>query len=52
MTNLNYFLSQYNLNKMTNDELIKIWGFILSDHEQIYVIDKIKNILEERNKKK
>lgn len=50
MTDINEFLKQENLEKMSNEELMKLWGFILSDHEQIYTIDRVKKILDSRNK--
>jgi len=45
------FLKQENLENMSNDELMKLWGFILSDFERLNVEYKIKKILDERNLK-
>jgi hypothetical protein len=49
MTNINEFIKQDNLEKMSDEELMALWGFILSDHEQIYTVDRIKKILDKRN---
>lgn len=45
MTNINEFLKQENLEKMTNQELMELWGFILSDHVQAYTVDRIKEVI-------
>lgn len=49
MTNINDFINQENLEKMTNKELMELWGFLISDHNIIYLIDRIKYILNTRN---
>lgn len=49
MTNIYDFIKQENLEKMTYEELMKLWGFLISDHEQIYLIDNIKSILTKKN---
>jgi gluconate kinase len=51
MTNINNFIKQDNLEKMNNIELMELWGFLLSDHNRIYLIDRIQKILDDRSNK-
>jgi hypothetical protein len=45
---LDEFLSEENLEKMTKDELMKLWEFILSDFDRLNVEYKIRKILDLR----
>jgi hypothetical protein len=49
MINISDFIKQDNLEKMTNEELMKLWGFLISDHDVIYLVDRIKNIINKRS---
>jgi hypothetical protein len=49
--NIKEFISEQNLAKMTRAELMDLWGFLLADHEQAWLIDSLRARLDKQDGK-
>lgn len=52
MTSFTEFITQENLEKMSEQELMNLWSFLLSDHNVLYLVDRIKERLDILSNKK
>jgi hypothetical protein len=50
MTNIWEFINQDNLQSMTRNELIDLWGLLISDYNRMDIVDRIKSVLDNRSK--